>query len=48
MKHKRKWPCAVCGKDLIYDDKTKTLTCGCNTEKCTFVNLSMFQPITGS
>lgn len=44
-KFMRKWPCAVCGKSVIYDEETRTLTCGCYTSKCSFVDLSQFEKI---
>lgn len=31
MKYRRKWPCDVCGKPVIYDTERKTMSCGCRT-----------------
>lgn len=28
----RKWPCAVCGKPLLYDSKVEVRQCGCSLE----------------
>ena len=48
MKHVRKWDCAVCGGQLIYDDVEKVLICKCGSCKADFVNLKEFYPIMGS
>ena len=44
-RYKRKWKCAVCNKDVIFDSKKKTLACGCGVYPCTFVNLNVFEPL---
>jgi hypothetical protein len=41
----RKWNCAVCNKQLIYDDEKHTLTCGCGSFHCEFVNTQEFIPL---
>jgi len=44
-KYKRKYPCACCGQDVTYDDKTKILSCGCYSSPCKYVNLELFDKI---
>lgn len=41
--YRRKWNCAVCGKPVIWDSDAQTLSCGCRTAKCTFVNMEAFE-----
>jgi hypothetical protein len=43
--YKRKWKCGICGEDVVYDDKNKTVTCGCGVYPCTIVNLNAFEPL---
>lgn len=41
----RKTTCAICGKQVFFDDEKRTLSCGCGTFKATFVNLNEFIPM---
>ena len=43
--YKRKFPCAVCGKDVYWDSDRQLLSCGCGSTKATFVNLEQFEPL---
>lgn len=43
--YRRKWPCAICHKPVIWDSDKKEMSCGCKTERYTFVNLDAFEPL---
>jgi len=36
--YRRKWPCAICHKPVIWDSDKKEMSCGCKTERYTFVD----------
>jgi hypothetical protein len=41
----RRYNCAVCGKQVYWDDRAQKLSCGCGSFKASFVNLQVFIPL---